>query len=152
MKKRIFQYVFMFIVCFTFIFIFTPNESSAAAEDWTYNAQAQTLTNGDGTIINNVTADGTNLSIGGNREGSFTTLDLTGEIKDSSNNTYTITSINSQGFYKCSFLTQIKLPSTLTSIGDSAFEECVMLNEIEIPDSVPQWVDGYLKIVKCFKK
>lgn len=138
MKKKLLKCLCMLAICFAFIFLFIPKESFAASGDWMYNAQNQTLTNSENTqlVINNVTADGNSLTIGANQKGSFTTLDLTGEIRDGNGTEYSITSIDSQGFYACSSLTNIELPNTLTSIGDSAFESCEALKEIVIPDSV----------------
>ena len=69
MKKKILKYLFMFVLCFAFVFI--PRESFAASGDWIYDEQAATLTNEEGIVINNVTANGNELIIGNNENGSF---------------------------------------------------------------------------------
>lgn len=136
MKKKILKYLFMFVLCFAFVFI--PRESFAASGDWIYDEQAATLTNEEGIVINNVTANGNELTIGNNENGSFTTIDLTGEIKDSSNTTtnYAITSIGHWAFYQCASLNEINIPNSVISIGEYAFSGCNALKEINIPYGV----------------
>ena len=140
MKKKILKYSFMLILCFTFVFLFMPKESFAANGDWIYDSEAKTLTNSedDQLVIGNVTAEGTNLAIGDNRNAGFTSIDLTGEIKDSSNSTtnYAITSIGHWAFYQCASLNEINIPNSVISIGEYAFSECNALKEINIPDGV----------------
>ena len=46
------------------------------------------------------------------------------------------TSIGNYGFFGCSGLTSVSLPSSVTSIGDSAFFNCYSLTSIEISNSV----------------
>ena len=140
MKKKILKYSFMLILCFTFVFLFMPKESFAANGDWIYDSEAKTLTNSedDQLVIGNVTAEGTNLAIGDNRKAGFTSIDLTGEIKDSSNTTtnYAITSIGHFAFYQCASLNEINIPNSVISIGEYAFSGCNALKEINIPYGV----------------
>lgn len=134
MKKKILKYLFMFVLCFAFVFI--PRESFAASGDWIYDEQAAILTNEEGTVINNVTANGNELTIGNNENGSFTTIDLTGEIKDVSGEEYRIVSIRDWAFYNCIRLTEVSIPSSITLIGEGAFYNCIGLTEITIPENV----------------
>ena len=50
--------------------------------------------------------------------------------------TYSVTSIGSYAFSRCSGLTSIQIPSSVTSIGYGAFLGCSGLTSIEIPNSV----------------
>jgi len=52
------------------------------------------------------------------------------------NETYTVTTIGSQGFSHCSNLTSLTLPSFITTIGNNAFEGCTGLTNLVIPNSV----------------
>lgn len=49
---------------------------------------------------------------------------------------YPVTSIGEKGFYWCSGLRDIEIPSSVTSIGQDAFKDCSGLTEIYIPSSV----------------
>ena len=49
---------------------------------------------------------------------------------------YSVTSIGSSAFYKCSSLTSVTIPNSVTSIGDEAFGFCKSLASITIPNSV----------------
>lgn len=50
-------------------------------------------------------------------------------------NTYTVTSIASNGFW-CSDVTKVTLPETITSIGKNAFMSCAKLESINLPDGI----------------
>ena len=60
-------------------------------------------------------------------------------------NTYTVTSIASNGFW-CSDVTKVTLPETITSIGKNAFTSCAKLESINLPAGITrieQWTfDG----------
>ena len=49
-------------------------------------------------------------------------------------NTYQVTSISSQAFYKCYDLTSISIPSSITSIGSKAFMDSYKITTIYITD------------------
>ena len=49
---------------------------------------------------------------------------------------YSVTSIGSSAFYKCSGLTSVTIPNSVTSIGNSAFSGCSGLTSVTIPNSV----------------
>lgn len=48
-----------------------------------------------------------------------------------------ITSIGSHGFYKCSELQSLTVPSTVTSIGECAFQYCYKLYELIMKPTTP---------------
>ncbi len=50
--------------------------------------------------------------------------------------TYAVTSIGVEAFYRCSELTGVTIPSSVTSIGEKAFYRCRALMSISIPNSV----------------
>jgi hypothetical protein len=61
----------------------------------------------------------------------------------------TVTSIGTEAFAWCRFLTSINIPNSVTSIGNNAFENCRLLTSINIPNSVTSIGDyafylGYL--------
>ena len=47
-------------------------------------------------------------------------------------------SIGKLAFYRCSYLTNIEIPSNVTSIGERAFEECSRLQSVTIPSNVKE--------------
>ncbi len=51
-------------------------------------------------------------------------------------NTYSVTSIGSSAFYKCSGLTAVTIPNSVTSIGELAFYKCSGLTSVNIGNSV----------------
>ena len=54
---------------------------------------------------------------------------------------YSVSRIGENGFYWCSGLTSIEIPSSVTSIGNDAFRGCSGLRSIEIPSSVTSIVN-----------
>lgn len=50
--------------------------------------------------------------------------------------TYTVTSINDNGFFNCTGLTSVDIPNTVTNIGINAFRECYALTSVNIPNTV----------------
>ncbi len=51
-------------------------------------------------------------------------------------NTYSVTSIGNEAFYRCTKLAAINIPNSVTSIGAVAFLSCTGLTSINIPSSV----------------
>ena len=58
------------------------------------------------------------------------------EYTTASNNTYKITSIAPQGFFKGTGITNIILPNTIETIGEHAFDDCLSIARMVIPESV----------------
>ena len=58
------------------------------------------------------------------------------EIVEDNGKTYSVTSIGSEVFYKCTSLTSITIPNSVTTIGDAVFSYCSSLTSITIPNSV----------------
>ena len=50
--------------------------------------------------------------------------------------TYSVTSIGSMAFFRCSSLTSVTIPNSVTSIGEWAFANCSGLTSVTIPNSV----------------
>ena len=67
-------------------------------------------------------------------EGTAYTRD--GGNKNISRETYTVTSVAPNAFYKATELQTIKLPETIKDIGSYAFYYCINLKSINIPDQV----------------
>ena len=49
---------------------------------------------------------------------------------------YSVTSIGTAAFFRCSGLTSVTIPNSVTSIGDKAFYKCLSLTSVTIPNSV----------------
>ena len=56
--------------------------------------------------------------------------------------TYSVTSIGSSAFYRCSGLTNFTIPNSVTSIGNYAFDGCSGLTNVTIPNSVTSIGEG----------
>ncbi len=65
------------------------------------------------------------------------------------NETYTVTLIGLNAFYRCYGVTSISIPNTVEAIGDYAFEDCTGLETINIPSNVT-WV-GRAAFANCKK-
>ena len=53
-----------------------------------------------------------------------------------------VTSIASEAFYYCPYISEITIPQTVTKIAENAFAGCTALEKIVIPDSVTKIGDG----------
>ena len=66
------------------------------------------------------------------------------------------TTIPSDAFSGCNYLTSITIPNSVTSIGEEAFSSCTSLTSITIPDSVTSIGDyafgGCYKLVEVYNK
>lgn len=62
-------------------------------------------------------------------------LDIPGEVSDGTD-TYKLTTIGYNSFYRCNELTSVKIPDTVKEIEFHAFLDCKELTEVTIPASV----------------
>ncbi|MBQ8112215.1 MAG: leucine-rich repeat domain-containing protein [Kiritimatiellae bacterium] len=101
--------------------------------EWAYDSSAKTLTQGT-VVLQNVTASGTNLTIGDNKTNATAVdLDFSTGVADGCK----LTQIGQSAFENSTYVTTLVLPDTLTWIGQSAFNGCSNLGgEIVLPDSL----------------
>ena len=133
MKKRVVSLLMALMLLMSLL----PTGAMAAGGDWTYDASAGTLTQGD--IVLNVTEnaeDKTKLTVTGYQNIGSGAIDLTGTITDDEGGSYTITTIGESAFESCAGLKSIVLPDGLTGINYNAFYNCTGLQSIHIPESV----------------
>lgn len=133
MKKRVVSLLMALMLLMSLL----PTGAMAAGGDWTYDASAGTLTQGD--IVLNVTEnaeDKTKLTVTGYQNIGSGAIDLTGTITDDEGGSYTITAIGESAFESCAGLKSIVLPDGLTGINYNAFYNCTGLQSIHIPESV----------------
>ena len=90
------------------------------------------------TLKYTVNADGTTVSVAWQGKDDAVSGDVVipETVKDEEGTEYTVTSIGTKAFYKCSELTSVEIPSSVTSIGDGAFYDCYWLTSVEIPSGV----------------
>ncbi len=107
--------------------------SLPASATWTYDPSAKTLAQGT-VVLQNVTANGTALTINDNRSNTTATdVDLSTGVADG----YSVAAIAQTAFNGNSSLTRIVFPDTLTSLGNSSFRSCANLTcEISLPASL----------------
>lgn len=55
---------------------------------------------------------------------------------DGENGKHSVTTIEYEGFYNCTTLEWLSIPSSITSIGSRSFYQCFALNNLYIPDGV----------------
>lgn len=53
---------------------------------------------------------------------------------------YKVTSINNKGFYECSNLISITIPSSVTSLGNNSFRGCSNLKHVSLPEGPMQYL------------
>ena len=58
------------------------------------------------------------------------------ETIDYKGNSYTLTYIGYEAFWRCESLTSVTIPNSVTSIGEEAFDGCESLTSVTIPDGV----------------
>ena len=61
-------------------------------------------------------------------------IDIPMYFDDGENGKHSVTSIGYEGFYNCTTLEWLSIPSSITSIGSRAFYQCFALNNLYIPD------------------
>ena len=64
-------------------------------------------------------------------------------------NTYTVTAVAYEGFYRCSNITSVALPNSVETIGSDAFESCSKLESISLSESLTEigwWAFAYTPI------
>lgn len=136
MKKRVVSLLMALMLLMSLL----PTGAMAAGGDWIYAPGAEgepsTLTSADASIVLNVTANGTDLTITGYQNIGSGAIDLTGTITDAEGGSYTITTIGESAFESCAGLKSIVLPDGLTGINYNAFYNCTGLQSIHIPESV----------------
>ena len=65
-----------------------------------------------------------------------TKVDIPMYFDDGENGKHSITSIEYEGFYNCTTLEWVSIPSSITNIGSRAFYQCFRLNHLYIPDGI----------------
>ena len=64
------------------------------------------------------------------------TVDIPMYFDDGENGKHSVTSIEYEGFYNCTTLEWLSIPSSITSIGSRSFYQCFALNNLYIPEGV----------------
>lgn len=65
-----------------------------------------------------------------------TRVDIPMYFDDGENGKHSVTSIGYEGFYNCTTLEWLSIPSSITSIAGRVFYQCLKLNDLYIPDGV----------------
>ena len=63
-------------------------------------------------------------------------VDIPMYFDDGENGKHSVTAIENEGFYNCTNIERINIPSSITSIGGRSFYQCYALNNLYIPDGV----------------
>lgn len=63
-------------------------------------------------------------------------VDIPMYFDDGENGIHSVTAIENEGFYNCTTMEWISIPSSITSIGNRAFFQCLRLNNLYIPDGI----------------
>lgn len=128
MKRRILSIICALALCLTLL----PG-TAWAAEEWTYSSGTPAkISDGETTLT--VTRSNQNLTITGvSTLASLGVLVLPTEAKNvDGGDTYTVTSIGTQGFKGCTGLTSVTVPDGI-NIGNSAFANCTNLKSVTLP-------------------
>lgn len=131
-KKRFLRLVSAVLaLCMMATLLPTAAFAARGGQPFEYEYQGQTLkytVNEDGKTVS-VAWQGKDDAVSGD-------VVIPETVKDEEGTEYTVTSIGTKAFYKCSELTSVEIPSSVTSIGDSAFYDCYNMKSIEIPSGV----------------
>ena len=133
-KKRFLRLVSAVLaLCMMAALLPTAAFAAGGGQTFSYAYQGQTLkytvnAGGNGTTVS-VAWQGKDDAVSGD-------VVIPETVKDEEGTEYTVTSIGTKAFYKCSELTSVEIPSSVTSIGDSAFYDCYNMKSIEIPSGV----------------
>ena len=118
-----------------------PTVSLVAATSSSTGPQANlTINNYDGTGITYTTFfnDITNTfeaSVSGNSFSTFTNVSIPKYIKDTNNNSYTVTNIDYNSFASSIYLSGIVIPDSVTTIGQGSFKNCSGLDSVILPNN-----------------
>ncbi len=118
--------------------------SFGAFADWAYDSSKKTLThNTSGVVLTNVTASGTDLTIGRQNTGTnFGEINLTESISDGTK-TYSIVELSMDAFKNCSNLTGMFIvPDSVTSIGNWSFYATGITNFVGGAGMTGRWDSG----------
>ena len=63
-------------------------------------------------------------------------VDIPMYFDDGENGKHSVTAIENEGFYNCTTMEWLSIPSSITSIGNRAFFQCLRLNNLYIPDGI----------------
>lgn len=56
--------------------------------------------------------------------------------------TYTVTALGDQAFFKCADLYSVSIPATVTDLGRYTFSNCISLESVELPNSITTIPEG----------
>ena len=63
-------------------------------------------------------------------------VDIPMYFNDGENGKHSVTAIENEGFYNCTTMEWLSIPSSIRSIGNRAFFQCLRLNDLYIPDGI----------------
>ncbi len=118
-----------------------PGSACYLERKWIYDPSAKTLTWTDSypseNVVKNVTANGTELTIGSNQNKS-NPLGINLDFSPGVANGYEIVRIDTGAFvgYNGSYLTNVVFPSSLREVGRAAFEKCATLRGLRMNEGL----------------